>query len=272
MLDLSNVSLICVDSKNPKLAKFAIDQCLKHAIFGECIHLSSKNFELPDYITQVQIPEINNTRDYSQFMMSEVHKYFKLSHALIIQWDGFILSSEGWSDEYLKFDYIGAPWVRRGLVGNGGFSLRSKKLCEVLAKLKIVDPHPEDLVICSVLREKLELQYGIKFAPIDIAKHFAFESNLPEFKTFGFHAVQNFPFLFNDIEIIEIINLGTEAFIKSGHIIKLIRSAYKFNRFDLADAVLRKRMLVTNPQRIEGLILMLRIKFKKIYKRFLKNQ
>ncbi len=68
MLDLSHISLVCVESRNPKLAKFAIDQCLSHANFGECILLSAKRFELPSYITQVEIPAINSTQDYSQFM------------------------------------------------------------------------------------------------------------------------------------------------------------------------------------------------------------
>jgi len=258
MLELRNVSLVCIESQNPKLARFAIDQCLKHANFGECIFLSSKNFELPDYITQVKIPDISSTRDYSQFMICEVHKYFNLSHALIVQWDGFVLSPEGWSDEYLKFDYIGAPWLRRGLVGNGGFSLRSKKLCGILANLSIVESHPEDLIICSVLRKKLEMQYGIKFAPIDTAKHFSFESGVPDYKTFGFHAIQNFPLIFNDDELIEIINLGTKEFINSGHILKLIRSLYRLKRFSVAKTILNLRN-ENNNKKLEYYILSIRI-------------
>lgn len=255
MLDLRNVSLVCVESQNPKLAKFAIDQCLKQANFGECILLSSKNFKLPGYITQVQIPEINSTRDYSQFMINEVHKYFNLSHVLIIQWDGFVLFSECWTDEFLKYDYIGAPWARRGIVGNGGFSLRSKRLCQTIAELSVTETHPEDLVICTVLRNALEKNYGINFAPFEIAKYFAFESGKFDYKTFGFHAIQNFPLFFNDHEIIEIISMGEEDFINSGHIIKLIRSACKMKKFDLAKTILKLR----NKKKLEYFILLFRI-------------
>ena len=64
-------------------------------------------------------------------------KYIDTDFCLIIQGDGFVIHPENWTDEFLKYDYIGAPW--RNLahysfirVGNGGFSLRSKKLLKIL--------------------------------------------------------------------------------------------------------------------------------------------
>jgi hypothetical protein len=258
MLDLSHISLVCVESRNPKLAKFAIDQCLSHANFGECILLSEKRFELPSYITQVEIPAINSTQDYSQFMINELHKYFDLDIALIIQWDGFILSPDSWNDEFLKFDYIGAPWVDRGIVGNGGFSLRSKKLCQALAKMSVKETHPEDWVICTLLKQDLEEKYGISFPSLEIARLFAFESEKTDFKTFGFHAIQNFPLIFNDQEILEIINLGEKDFINSGHVLKLIRASYKLQRFGLAKSLLSLRKKSRNNQ-FEYFIILFRI-------------
>ena len=56
---------------------------------------------------------------------------------LIIQHDGFILNHKAWDNEFLNYDYIGAPvyWMGNKLieVGNGGFSLRSKKLLKIIA-------------------------------------------------------------------------------------------------------------------------------------------
>jgi hypothetical protein len=267
MLDLSHISLVCVESRNPKLAKFAIDQCLSHAIFGECILLSENFFELPSYITQVEIPAINSTQDYSKFMINELHKYFDLDIALIIQWDGFILSPDSWNDEFLKFDYIGAPWIERGIAGNGGFSLRSKKLCQALAKMSVKETHPEDWVICTLLKKDLEEKYNISFPSFEIARQFAFESDKTGLKTFGFHAIQNFPLIFNDQEILEIINLGEKNFVNSGHVLKLIRASYKLQRFDLAKALLRLRKKISN-NTLEYLIISVRINLRKCICKF----
>lgn len=76
---------------------------------------------------------------------SRLHRRFSTDYVLIIQDDGFPLRAG--LDEYLgKFDFIGAPYVRnrwylqmmcRALkcqVCNGGFSLRSHKICELASR------------------------------------------------------------------------------------------------------------------------------------------
>lgn len=84
-------------------------------------------------------------------MIKELNKYIETSYVLIIQYDGFILNPDAWTDEFLEYDYIGAPWWYTDdcNVGNGGFSLRSKKLLEILANDdSILETHPEDHHIC----------------------------------------------------------------------------------------------------------------------------
>ena len=77
-------------------------------------------------------------------------------------------------------------------MGNGGFSLRSKRLCELTATPEFVyiDQNEDDL-ICHVNRHYLEFN-GIKFAPAEIARYFSFERELTDIKTFGFHGDFNF--------------------------------------------------------------------------------
>lgn len=80
------------------------------------------------------------------------------------------------------------------VVGNGGFSLRSKKMLSLCAKLAkenaFQKSHPEDLVICVYDRKLIE-ENGIKFAPYEVAKNFSFEGEFGERKDwngeFGFH-------------------------------------------------------------------------------------
>jgi hypothetical protein len=77
-------------------------------------------------------------------------------------------------------------------VGNGGFSLRSKVLCQLTASPDFVyKDRNEDDLICHVNRDYL-VSNGIKFAPEEIARYFSFERELSNIKTFGFHGDFNF--------------------------------------------------------------------------------
>ena len=102
---------------------------------------------------------------------------------------------------FMHYDYIGAAWNhypvgdQRVFQGNGGFSLRSRRLMEVVA----TDPairrrHPEDRRICRDYRPHLEQAHGIRFAPEDVARRFSIEgygqTNRTHTTEFGFHGVR----------------------------------------------------------------------------------
>jgi Protein of unknown function (DUF5672) len=137
--------------------------------------------------------------------------YIDTEFALIIQHDGYILNPAAWNESFFKYDYIGAPYVNNGklIVGNGGFSLRSKKLIRLLSKdnnICVDDKYKtgcyfknstlrychenEDQIISQIMRSHLE-RNGISFAPINLARQFAIEGNHMAGKKwtrqFGFH-------------------------------------------------------------------------------------
>jgi len=155
-----------------------------------------------------------------------VHHFANLCNApymLVCQWDGFILNPEKWSDDFLKYDYVGAPlggfwhvaslWFeqnipgwknsykvtentsivggQRVLVGNGGFSLRSKKFLDASNSLSRTGwaANAEDLYLCLERRRELE-DKGIKFCPVEVAKFFSRDSAVepPLQDLFGFHS------------------------------------------------------------------------------------
>jgi hypothetical protein len=77
------------------------------------------------------------------------------------------------------------------LVGNGGFSLRSRKLLNAVKQIPPIPSYPEDRTICHVFGKQLEQQFGIRFAPVKIADRFSYEFRIPETTPFGFHGIEH---------------------------------------------------------------------------------
>lgn len=160
--DLPDVTLICVDSDLERV-KHAASKCLEQINFGSSQFLS---------------PDIRSKEEYSKFCMRELYKHVTTSHMLVFQHDGYVNNWKAWDNDWLQYDYIGSPWwYTDGMnVGNGGFSLRSRRLMEIVATdPTITEMHPEDHQICRTYRAYLESKYGIKFAPQEVAEKFSFE-------------------------------------------------------------------------------------------------
>ena len=91
-------------------------------------------------------------------MIKELWQYFNSEFVLVIQHDGYVLDGNSWSDDFYKYDYIGAPWLYSDgkNVGNGGFSLRSKILQVFLAFDDFISAtDPEDQAIGRLYRDYL---------------------------------------------------------------------------------------------------------------------
>ena len=179
MLDLTNVTLLCVDSRAPALATWALKRCLQHARFAKAVLMTDVDAVATREpgIEYVQCPPMATTHDYSEVMLKGITPHVEGSHVLIVQWDGFILHPECWDPAFLAYDYIGAVWPQfpETPVGNGCFSLRSRRLLEAMQSTEITIHHPEDRCICVTNRQLLEQQFGIRFAPAEIAERFAVE-------------------------------------------------------------------------------------------------
>ena len=150
LLDLSQITLFCFETREPLLAEWAIKKCLSKAIFKNIVlmtDLSLVSNKIPE-INYVQAPKISSLENYSKFMITELYKYVSGTHVLVIQWDSFITNKNKWEDDFINYDYIGAIWPHHSKypVGNGGFSLRSQKLLEALKDSEVINWSPGRLL------------------------------------------------------------------------------------------------------------------------------
>lgn len=152
-----------------------------------------------------------NRHGFNQLFVEQTEKYIMDDFCLNVQHDSTIVNPNLWSNDFLKYDYVAAPWpmhiiqasdmvagrIREipNVVGNGGFSLRTRKYVEESAKLEWFHKN-EDLNICVFNYENM-IAKGIEFATPEMGALFAaehptqyksFDKNLLfTYGTFGFH-------------------------------------------------------------------------------------
>jgi hypothetical protein len=180
---------------------------------------------------------------YSEIMLRRLGEHFSLDHVLVMQWDGFVTAAAGWDEHFFGYDYIGAPWAGHAMaVGNGGFSLRSRRLVDALQRIDMPATHPEDEVICMRHRPELEQHHGIRFAPVEVASRFSWEQAAPETPTFGFHAFFNFHRVLSEPELIDYFGECDDALLQSVPARRLLKNLYRAGMHAAAAELLRLRV------------------------------
>jgi len=201
-----SLSLSCVDTLNYEKSLHAIKrsvETLTQKTFVDRIYWYSDK-PIVDHIygvpvTYVKIGTMSGQLDYSYVTLKICPRVCTQDYDIVVQWDGYAVNPEAWTDDFFKYDYIGATWDD-GQVGNGGFSWRSRKLYDAFMKVDIKHDYkqftselvdkpmyagedksgkfiPEDVVICRLYKEQFEKEFGIKYAPTEIADRFSIENH-----------------------------------------------------------------------------------------------
>jgi hypothetical protein len=151
MLILNDVVLIAIGTNKNYVPNInTLNFITKQIKFNDIIIFSNLNFY--ENYNHIFIESVCNSIDYSGFVLYELYDLLinygitKDKHILIVQPDGFPVNINKWTNEFLNYDYIGAPWhffnwflkdikILPPKVGNGGFSLRSMKLMKLCKTL-----------------------------------------------------------------------------------------------------------------------------------------
>jgi len=207
LLDLSNVTLCAVSGTLLPQTVAAMERAQAGIAFGAGLFMTDRPGEVapPEGVEVAEVPSLRSREDYSLAVQTQLALRVRTDFAMVIQWDGYPVRPENWTDAFLDYDYVGAPWPQFPsaiAVGNGGFSLRSRRLLEACLDPSFRPGHPEDVVICHTNRALLEDVYDIRFAPVELARRFSCERMGEATESFGFHGLFNMP-----------REMGVEAFL-----------------------------------------------------------
>jgi hypothetical protein len=223
MIKLPDVTLISIDTTDNLSGTLkGVYTSMSGINFGAVKIITTKkqienNYSLvgDGIVLEEPVVDIKNYNDYNHYVIHDLHNHVNTSHCLLVQPDGFVLFPEKWNNGWLKYDYIGAPWAyvedayidpfgNHHRVGNGGFSLRSRKFLEVPTKVEVpwetnnsnfywmpegVINYHEDGNVC-VHNRHIFIEQGCKYAPVEIAVRFSQETRVSECDgiiPFGFH-------------------------------------------------------------------------------------
>lgn len=117
----------------------------KNLNFGKKIIYTYKEPTIDPQDFEIKIIDKVPYEDFNNYITNFYPDSFETDFMINFHSDGFIQNQNAWDDNFLNYDYIGAPICypieKNGFgyiltVGNGGFSLRSKKLCQKIKSLK----------------------------------------------------------------------------------------------------------------------------------------
>jgi Tfp pilus assembly protein PilF len=241
-----DVTLVAVDCAYPALAAKALLRSAALLPVARTLLLtdSAEKFSGVDV---VNIAPIKSRAAYSRFMLKALSQHIETDYALVVQWDGFVIHDNAFAEEFWNYDYVGAKWPHvQGdfRVGNGGFSLRSKKLLEALRSdaIEFREEENEDETICIRYRDCLETQYGIAFASERVADRFAFDVSRPLGRTFGFHGVFNFWQALSNDELVTFARTAPEAIAEGLGFGSLTKNLVDLKRIDVAREFVTRRL------------------------------
>lgn len=215
MLKLADITLLAIDAVTPEITLQALLYSMRMVEFAEVVMATDpRKISQQDLARQgirlFAIQEGNDKdigptrsffRDYERHQLTLPPQASKTEFTLCQEWDSAVLSPLAWDDSVLKCDYVGALWppyyepgwppVTTGFrVGNGGFSLRSQRFCQLIARAArdwADDPGmmSYDCWMCRTMRPWLESN-GVVFATEEQALKFSCEDMIYTGQ-FGFH-------------------------------------------------------------------------------------
>ena len=160
--------------------------------FGAALFFSHYKPQNIGFITHIKIDKFESVEDWGKFIVFGLHDYINTDFIILIHDDGFVVNPNQWTENFKKYDYIGAPWpypkdnysyktetgelVR---VGNS-VSLRSKRLLKLPKQLGLnwnkFNGFMHEDGFLNVQHRNILKRHGIVYADPAIAAKFGREN------------------------------------------------------------------------------------------------
>lgn len=204
-MKINNVTIAAVAGTKALETLKAIKYSMRELEFDRAILITPEGIQ--DDEVEIIACEKLDYEQYNHFVVYRLHEYIDTDYVLLVQNDGYVVNPDLWQEDWKNYDYIGAPWPlpqdefsfrdsegKLQRVGNGGFTLRSKRLLSLAKELNLewksyFGFYHEDGFFCCHNRKTYE-DHGCKFAPIEVAAEFSHETPIEEtygIIPFGFH-------------------------------------------------------------------------------------
>lgn len=234
MKGAATTSVVIIDTESYDLAQVALHNTLQRVFANEVVIFSDDPNRWGAYSVK-PISKIASMADYNRIVIERLPEALTTDFALLIQFDGFAIDASSFSAAFHDVDYVGAPWPatlfpeRGQTVGNGGFSLRSKRLIESVARQAsgLDFSVAEDITICINLRDRLESEDGIRFASVELANAFSTEWAIPDgVKPFGFHGLHLLPKIYRSNYQFLVDNLPDRCVLEGSQQLRQLRFGF----------------------------------------------
>jgi hypothetical protein len=254
-VDIPRTTLCCIDCTTHALAARALRASLGECRFERALLLTDREMAV-DGVEVRLIEPIATGVDYSSFVLTRLARHIETDHVLLVQWDGYVLSGAAWRSEFQSYDYIGARWPHvPGIeVGNGGFSLRSRRLLEATSAPGFAVGHPEDTAICVDNRGTLEHAHGIRFAPGVLADRFSYERTKEPGQQFGFHGLFNVPDFLRPEELAGFLALWPPRIAQMPEVLEFVYRYYSVGRLQEARLSWQRACELRSAEEMQGFL------------------
>lgn len=207
---VNNYTAIIIEPREHRALYFVLNNFLENLSnnWSILIFHGNKNIDYVNNIIDNQLLQykhrirlihlnINNLTpyEYSDILkQKDIYDYIPTEHFLIFQTDSLILKdNKHIVNEFLRYDYVGAPWKMDKQVGNGGLSLRRKsKMLEIITqnnKQSTIEIHGH-IFNTSEIHEDTFFSYckgtHVYKPDFETAKHFSVETIFCD-QSFGIH-------------------------------------------------------------------------------------
>jgi hypothetical protein len=254
-LRLREVTVCAADSASPALAARALARSVERCEFADAVLFTDAAVAGP--FRTVVIEPLRSRADYSRFILKDLPAHVATPYVLVVQWDGYVVDPAAWDPEFLRYDYIGAKWAWHSdgfTVGNGGFSLRSRRLLDAGAdpRVSLDSGLGEDKILCRLYRRPLEAEFGLRFAPEPVADRFSHERAPSPGATFGFHGLYNLWQYEDDAELVALAARVPDAVLGAEEYGELLAHCFARERLLASDAFYARLRARRSPEEIEA--------------------